>query len=260
MRKELIATGLFSALFHLALLQIPSPWKGSSDPLEPQKELEISIRWQSSILAPQETSSGLFDAWHMVEQKEPLGDDTGIQREKGEQKEIKSKWAPKEKNSVPRRKPPSSKPNTKKKQSFEPNESPTPPETGNQESVNFGQRGDEDQDKGPETNPPGYSQLNQAQTLPSVELRRALPRYDTNPKPPYPDAARRRGQEGLVVLSVLVLKDGSVGRVKVLKSSGYDLLDSSALETVAKWRFIPAKVGDEPIEMEVQVPIRFKLE
>lgn len=92
------------------------------------------------------------------------------------------------------------------------------------------------------------------------ELQKALPRYGVNPKPPYPEAARRRGYEGTVVLSVRVLKDGSAGYVRIAQSSGYSLLDQSALETVASWKFLPARLGDEPLEMEVQVPVRFQLE
>jgi protein TonB len=45
----------------------------------------------------------------------------------------------------------------------------------------------------------------------------------------------------------------------VLKSSGYDMLDQSALETVrARWRFIPARRDGVPVADTVQVPIRFR--
>lgn len=95
---------------------------------------------------------------------------------------------------------------------------------------------------------------------PKAQLRKAFPRYGKNPKPAYPDAARRRGYEGKVILLVRVLKDGSPSSVRVAHSSGYKLLDQAAAEAVANWEFVPAFSGEEPVEMEVEVPILFRLE
>ena len=81
-----------------------------------------------------------------------------------------------------------------------------------------------------------------------------------NPKPPYPLAARRRGQEGRVLLTVQVRADGSSGTVRLKKTSGYELLDESALNTVRDWRFIPARRGDTAVESWVDVPVTFRLE
>ena len=88
----------------------------------------------------------------------------------------------------------------------------------------------------------------------------AKPRYDRNPKPPYPRVARRRGYEGVVLLKVEILPNGRVGEIQVKRSSGYLTLDRSALKTVRKWRFIPAKRAGEPIRIWAEVPIKFDLE
>ena len=89
----------------------------------------------------------------------------------------------------------------------------------------------------------------------------ARPAYGSNPKPPYPLAARRLGVEGVVTLEVLVRPDGSPAEVRVRGSSGSPLLDDSAVETVrSRWRFIPARRGNVPVESRVSVPIRFKLD
>lgn len=86
------------------------------------------------------------------------------------------------------------------------------------------------------------------------------PDYAINPKPLYPLLARRMGAEGVVVLQVLVREDGSVGEARVRKSSGFELLDESALRTVRdKWRFLPARRNGKPVESWVEVPIRFVL-
>ena len=69
------------------------------------------------------------------------------------------------------------------------------------------------------------------------------PGYVENPKPDYPLEARQKGYQGDVLLKVEVLPNGRVGEVEVEKSSGYELLDQSALATVKKWRFIPARKG-----------------
>jgi protein TonB len=89
----------------------------------------------------------------------------------------------------------------------------------------------------------------------------ARPAYGTNPKPPYPLAARRLGVQGVVTLEVLVRADGTPAEVRIRSSSGSPLLDDSAVETVrSKWRFTPARRGATPIESRVTFPIRFSLD
>lgn len=94
----------------------------------------------------------------------------------------------------------------------------------------------------------------------SRHITLAKPRYDGNPKPPYPRIARRRGYEGIVVLKVEILRSGRVGELRVKRSSGHHILDKSALKTVKKWKFIPAKRGEDPIRMWAEIPIKFELE
>ncbi len=79
-------------------------------------------------------------------------------------------------------------------------------------------------------------------------------------KPPYPPLARRRGYQGRLVLKLLVSKDGRVATVRVVKSSGYSILDRAALKTVKRWRFIPARLGSETIPFWVEVPVVFRLD
>jgi TonB family protein len=88
----------------------------------------------------------------------------------------------------------------------------------------------------------------------------ARPRYAENPKPIYPLEAREKGYEGEVVLKVEVLINGRVGQIEIKKSSGYELLDHSALTTVKQWRFIPAKKDDVAIPLWVNIPVKFQLQ
>ena len=94
---------------------------------------------------------------------------------------------------------------------------------------------------------------------PAQSSERAQPDYRRNPKPAYPLAARRRRQEGLVLLSVKVSEEGIAARVTLKQSSGFRLLDEAALETVRDWEFEPARIGEFAVESEIEVPVRFQM-
>ena len=84
--------------------------------------------------------------------------------------------------------------------------------------------------------------------------------YGANPAPAYPERARRDNQQGTVLLRVLVEADGSVARVEVAQSSGFDALDRAAADTVrTRWRFVPAHRDGANAASWVLVPIRFAL-
>jgi periplasmic protein TonB len=91
-------------------------------------------------------------------------------------------------------------------------------------------------------------------------VKSSVPLYDLNPPPVYPRVARRRNYQGTVLLDVRVTARGTVAEVKVAQSSGYSVLDRSALNSVRDWRFEPARRGTRPIETWVQVPVRFELQ
>jgi len=85
------------------------------------------------------------------------------------------------------------------------------------------------------------------------------PRYLQNPKPSYPREAKKKGYEGEVLLRVEVLNNGQVGEIEVKRSSGHEILDRSAMTAVKQWRFIPARKGETPISVWVNIPIAFQL-
>ena len=87
----------------------------------------------------------------------------------------------------------------------------------------------------------------------------AVPDYAVNPKPVYPKLAIRRNYHGTVMLLVEVLADGSVRDVEVFESSGYSILDRSALRAVQKWQFKPGTKYGKPVTMKVRVPVVFRL-
>ncbi|MEQ8152747.1 MAG: energy transducer TonB, partial [Smithellaceae bacterium] len=88
----------------------------------------------------------------------------------------------------------------------------------------------------------------------------AVPRYRSNPRPPYPYQARSRGHEGLVILTAEVREDGRVNSIRLKRSSGYSSLDQSALSTVRSWLFEPAKRLGMAVASVVEIPVRFSLQ
>ncbi len=78
-------------------------------------------------------------------------------------------------------------------------------------------------------------------------------------EPVYPLIARKMGYEGCVLLEIEVLIDGSVGDVRVIESSGYEVLDKAAVTEAKKWRFVPAKINGNPIKCVVRKKVEFKL-
>jgi protein TonB len=95
---------------------------------------------------------------------------------------------------------------------------------------------------------------------PVIEPPRFGAAYLSNPAPQYPRISRRLGEEGSVLLRVLVAQSGDANTVEVEKGSGSDRLDEAALEAVKKWKFIPAKRNNQPISAYVLVPIKFSLQ
>jgi TonB family protein len=96
----------------------------------------------------------------------------------------------------------------------------------------------------------------------------ALPAYRARPLPDpaaphrislYPRIALLNRQEGTVVLRLLVLANGEVGDVSVIRSSGFPQLDATALVETGYWRYLPAVRNGQPVSAEVDVAIRFRL-
>ncbi len=61
------------------------------------------------------------------------------------------------------------------------------------------------------------------------------------PAPIYPGAARhnRSGGDGIYALSVR--PNGTVSKVRVLRTTGSGLLDQAAIAALRRWRFVPGK-------------------
>ncbi len=60
------------------------------------------------------------------------------------------------------------------------------------------------------------------------------------PSPAYPKKAKRREQEGEVIVKIISDKRGFIKIAELFKGSGFYLLDNSAIEIIKKWRVLPS--------------------
>ena len=78
----------------------------------------------------------------------------------------------------------------------------------------------------------------------------------------YPEAPYKEGASGLTVVSFTVKKDGTIGDIELMKSSGYGDLDAEAIRAVregATATWTPGYYNGEPIDCKYMLPIRFAL-
>lgn len=106
------------------------------------------------------------------------------------------------------------------------------------------------------------NRVSQAAFLKAIRINAATPR--PNPAIPhridvYPVLALRRHQEGDVILKVLVLPNGEVGDVAVLRTSGFAQLDAAALNGVGGWYYVPAVRRHRPVPAWTEVRVHFAL-
>jgi protein TonB len=85
------------------------------------------------------------------------------------------------------------------------------------------------------------------------------PVYLKRSPPVYPRDAIRRHQQGRVIVNVTIDEQGYVVDMKLYKSSGFKLLDRSALKAVKVWQFEPARRNGIEVMSVVRIPVYFQL-
>ena len=93
-----------------------------------------------------------------------------------------------------------------------------------------------------------------------VELPSSDAAYLQNPTATYPPVSKRLGEQGKVLVRVLIGADGLPQKAEIKSSSGYERLDKSAFDYVMKCRYVPGKVGGVPQAMWYDAPVVFLLE
>lgn len=85
------------------------------------------------------------------------------------------------------------------------------------------------------------------------------PSLDRPIRPTYPIGARRRGEEGTVILDVNVAADGAASSVTLVSSSGFPELDRAAERAAAQARFKPGTRDGRPIDSAARLTLIFRL-
>lgn len=75
--------------------------------------------------------------------------------------------------------------------------------------------------------------------------------------PVYPAQARLLRLEGKVVLSAMIMEDGTVSDAKVVEGS--PVFAQSAIDAVKNWRYKPYELDGKPVKNEVRITVDFKL-
>ena len=77
-----------------------------------------------------------------------------------------------------------------------------------------------------------------------------------HPQPPYPEGAQLSGEQGTVVIDLLVSESGRPMRARIKQSSGFDDLDTAALQGVMNWRFLQGSNTDwTSVKIVYQLPV-----
>jgi protein TonB len=94
-----------------------------------------------------------------------------------------------------------------------------------------------------------------ARKAPSQNPRRPLPITEED----YPAQSKRLGEEGVTVVRLWVLADGSIGDVQVSKSSGFPRLDETAVRKLKRWRVNPGTENGKPVAMWMDLRVVWKI-
>jgi periplasmic protein TonB len=79
------------------------------------------------------------------------------------------------------------------------------------------------------------------------------------PLPNYTEDARKARIEGIILLQVIILKNGAVGDVRVLRGLGHGLDESAIRTIVTQWRFKPATLKNRPVDVRANIEVDFRL-
>ena len=94
---------------------------------------------------------------------------------------------------------------------------------------------------------------------PAVQLPATDAAYAQSCSPVYPSMSKRFGEQGKVVIKVVVGADGRPKQAAIRKSSGFERLDQAALEALMRCRFSPGKVNGVAQTMAYDAPVNFVL-
>lgn len=108
--------------------------------------------------------------------------------------------------------------------------------------------------------PPPRPSIHQTSTAPMLRVGGDViaARAVYRPAPEYPPLAKMAHVQGTVKLEAIIASDGAIMHLKVI--SGHPLLVSAALDAVKMWRYQPTLLNREPVEVQTEIDVNFRLE
>jgi TonB family protein len=100
------------------------------------------------------------------------------------------------------------------------------------------------------------SAADDAPVLPTSEMTLPIAKHRVDPV--YPNALRLSEVEGFVVLQAEIRRDGTVGKLEVLKAT-HGAFAEAAVESVRQWLYEPARLHGEPVAVLFTVRVGFAL-
>ena len=85
-----------------------------------------------------------------------------------------------------------------------------------------------------------------------------VPEAIYSPEPSFSEEARKAQAQGVVMLLLVVGKDGHPYNIRLGQSLGMGL-DEKAIEAVSRWRFRPATLNGQPVATQIAVQVDFHL-
>lgn len=86
------------------------------------------------------------------------------------------------------------------------------------------------------------------------------PRLKRYTRPLYPSRAKGQRVEGKVFVRCVVSAGGNVKEAKIIRADPAGYFESSALKSVKKWTFVPARLEGKKVAVFVDIPLSFSLD
>lgn len=111
-----------------------------------------------------------------------------------------------------------------------------------------------------QTTPPESVETGKVSPYPPLKVSGSVtpPRVIYSPDPEYSGKAQKARYQGTCVLWLIVGTDGRPRDIRVARSIGMGL-DEKAIEAVRNWRFKPARKDGQPVSVQINVEVEFRL-
>ena len=104
---------------------------------------------------------------------------------------------------------------------------------------------------------PATLMLGQSADVPRPAPATTAPVLVRKVEPEYTAAARSKRVEGVITLYAEINEDGFATNIKVVKSLEPEL-DGRAIRALQQWKFKPAQLGEDPIEVQALFGVPFR--